>query len=357
MGNYSKNTWQDRVGVGLNKFTDQNNNEYEFTPNPDEITQTGTPFSASWMNHIEDGIKTIDDRFSSSYNQLQLPMAGTKILAAGKSTINDGGFVALYDAAGTLRGAITAGADDANGEYLRLYDKNGNGNIYLFQDANGGRLQLNNTSGTRTIDAGTSSSGNGFITVKNSGNANEVAIGTLSDGGGSIFLYDENGSKRLMLAAGDETHDTEYLAMYGNDGETWKLKLTTSLNSYANQSLEIASPITTTGSANVILKAWGGGDGYYLAMVTSSRDKKTDIKTIDDPEEIIKKINPVSFKDKETGEPHLGYIAEEMAEACPILAVFVDGKPTSIEYDRVNVLLLKAVQDLYRRIEELEAKL
>jgi hypothetical protein len=56
---YQKNTWEDRTGVGLNKFTDQDGKLYEFTPTPDSITSVGTPFSAAWMNHIEEGIANI----------------------------------------------------------------------------------------------------------------------------------------------------------------------------------------------------------------------------------------------------------------------------------------------------------
>lgn len=57
---YTPNTWVDRVGVGLNRFTDQDGKQYEFTPNPVSITQIGTPFSAAWMNHIEQGIADAD---------------------------------------------------------------------------------------------------------------------------------------------------------------------------------------------------------------------------------------------------------------------------------------------------------
>lgn len=53
---YNKHTWVARQGIGLNKFTDQNGNRYEFTPSPDEVTQPGTPFSAEWMNEMEAGI-------------------------------------------------------------------------------------------------------------------------------------------------------------------------------------------------------------------------------------------------------------------------------------------------------------
>lgn len=51
---YNKHTWVARQGVGLNKFIDQNGNRYEFTPSPDEVTQPGTPFSAEWMNEMEE---------------------------------------------------------------------------------------------------------------------------------------------------------------------------------------------------------------------------------------------------------------------------------------------------------------
>lgn len=53
---YTPHTWQDRLGVGLNKFTDQDGNTYEFTPTPDSVTQVGTPFSADWMNELEQGV-------------------------------------------------------------------------------------------------------------------------------------------------------------------------------------------------------------------------------------------------------------------------------------------------------------
>ena len=51
---YTPNTWEDRIATGDNRFTDQDSNVYEFTPAPTYVQQNGTPFSAAWMNHIED---------------------------------------------------------------------------------------------------------------------------------------------------------------------------------------------------------------------------------------------------------------------------------------------------------------
>lgn len=56
MADYIANTWQDRVTVGGNRFTDQTGKAYTFTPAPEQVVTEGTPFSAAWMNHIESGI-------------------------------------------------------------------------------------------------------------------------------------------------------------------------------------------------------------------------------------------------------------------------------------------------------------
>lgn len=53
---YKKHEWKARQGTGLNKFRDQDGKLYEFTSAPDSVSQPGTPFSADWMNEMEDGI-------------------------------------------------------------------------------------------------------------------------------------------------------------------------------------------------------------------------------------------------------------------------------------------------------------
>lgn len=53
---YKKHEWKARQGTGLNKFRDQDGKLYEFTSAPDSVTQPGTPFSADWMNEMEEGI-------------------------------------------------------------------------------------------------------------------------------------------------------------------------------------------------------------------------------------------------------------------------------------------------------------
>lgn len=87
---YTKHTWVDRQGIGLNKFTDQNGNEYEFTPNPDSITQTGTPFSAAWMNNIENGL-------ADHINKMNTRLVNVSGIAPGTTLIGDYSSLSNYN--------------------------------------------------------------------------------------------------------------------------------------------------------------------------------------------------------------------------------------------------------------------
>lgn len=53
---YTPNTWVARQGTDLNRFQDQDGNFITLTQAPTEVITQGTPFSADWMNHIEQGI-------------------------------------------------------------------------------------------------------------------------------------------------------------------------------------------------------------------------------------------------------------------------------------------------------------
>lgn len=57
---YSKQTWTDLTGTGLNKYSiADSGNKKVLTWNPDEVTNAGTPVTAERMNHIEDGVYAV----------------------------------------------------------------------------------------------------------------------------------------------------------------------------------------------------------------------------------------------------------------------------------------------------------
>ena len=55
---YTKHNWQAREGTGLSKYTDTITGQVlNLQSTPDSVTQEGTPFTAEWMNEMEQGIE------------------------------------------------------------------------------------------------------------------------------------------------------------------------------------------------------------------------------------------------------------------------------------------------------------
>jgi len=90
----------------------------------------------------------------------------------------------------------------------------------------------------------------------------------------------------------------------------------------------------------------------------SSRRYKSDIRDITDAElGSVDDIRPVSFEHKgfTDGKRYVGMIAEEMAETNPAFVFFDrDGRADGIDYAKLTVLLIREVQKLKRRVQELE---
>lgn len=100
-----------------------------------------------------------------------------------------------------------------------------------------------------------------------------------------------------------------------------------------------------------------------LYVMTSSRRYKTDIEPIAlDPAAVLK-LQPVCFAWRDSGQPDIGLIAEDVADLVPELVIpDVDGQPNAVRYDKVALGLLEVVKsqrtqigDLQQRVERLEA--
>jgi hypothetical protein len=107
---------------------------------------------------------------------------------------------------------------------------------------------------------------------------------------------------------------------------------------------------TVTGTA-VLCSAAG-----QLGTISSSRRYKENI--VDMPEDVsIMHLRPVKFNYKTDvkKEMHYGLIAEEVQEDFEYLCFYnQEGEPESVKYHEMAVLLLKEVQRLNKRIEQLE---
>ena len=114
----------------------------------------------------------------------------------------------------------------------------------------------------------------------------------------------------------------------------------------ANPSNNILT-VKQNSSTDPIADAW---------TVYSSKRWKTNIESIDGALNKVQRLRGVSFDWKENGKHDIGLIAEEVGEVIPEIVVYEEnGKDAqSVDYSRLVAVLIGAVQEQQREIDELK---
>ena len=110
---------------------------------------------------------------------------------------------------------------------------------------------------------------------------------------------------------------------------------------------------------------WNGGSnqvctvsvqGYLnLANCSSSRRYKDEIENYAGGLEVLKNLRPVTFRWKSNGQKDVGFVAEEVNEAEPLLNNFNEkGEIEGVKYAQVTTVLVNSVKEQQTQIEKLE---
>jgi len=159
------------------------------------------------------------------------------------------------------------------------------------------------------------------------------ALGSDITGGGNIGLGDSAGSN-IMTA-----NNVICIGNFGRDvsNTTW-----------------INNIYQTTTQSGTTLPVIVSADGQLGTAASSERFKK-DIASMEKASEAILALRPVTFhyKTDTKGTPQFGLIAEEVAKVNPALVLpDKEGKPYTVRYDAVNVMLLNEFLKEHRKNEE-----
>lgn len=165
----------------------------------------------------------------------------------------------------------------------------------------------------------------------------------------------------------------------------------TSFNGSASRIVSVAA--TTTNTANTVVARNASGDftagtinvtnlsasqtvqgntvsvtnvsatnGNFSGIVTATDFNSTsdlllkeNIKSIENSLEVINELRGVSFNWKQTHKPSIGVIAQELEEVLPELVS--DGEIKSVNYNGLIGVLIEAVKQLSKELEELKANL
>lgn len=334
---YVKNTWKDRVGVGLNQWRDQNNNLLILTPAPASVTEIGTPFSAAWMNNIESGLEAVHDFFDpgigiigdSSVLRFDFEGTGEGLRIYSKRQMIDG---TLTGSRIVLQTAYPTNVETESDMYSSLFLYDGNEKQRVTVQANTG--------------------GNCGVGIRDPLGYTRVNLryGS-SEGFGELQLLTAAGSK-LVHAFSNEAGGQFQVC---NTSGVARFDLWIDGNDLAN--LSFSDIPSVANSANAVIYSIGGG-GYVVCKSTSLRKFKRDIEPITGAGEIVAALRPVRYKPLDRDEVHFGFIAEEVAAVCDELATRdADGALSGVNYDRVPAVLVAAAQDMYTRIKRIEEAL
>jgi hypothetical protein len=102
-----------------------------------------------------------------------------------------------------------------------------------------------------------------------------------------------------------------------------------------------------------------GGNFTVKGTITenSSIRYKKDIIGIESTSDRVELLKPVRYKKIENDAEEIGLIAEDVAELFPEVVKYDnEGRPDGVNYSRLSVILLKAVQELTERVNKLENK-
>jgi Chaperone of endosialidase len=226
----------------------------------------------------------------------------------------------------------------------------GIGNIAIGSQTIGGP----GSGGGRNVGVGNSA------LYSNAGTGN-VGIGysalSSSTGDYTIAIGDQAGSGKF----GANNYNIYVGASVGQSGSTESN--TIRLGDNSNYTRFFAGGIRgiTTGVANAVNVVIDGQG--QLGTVSSSRRFKTDIQDMAAASSNLMRLRPVTYRYKQPyadGSMPIDYglIAEEVAEVYPDLVAYTsDGQVETVQYHKVNAMLLNEVQKQHREIGELKARL
>jgi len=107
----------------------------------------------------------------------------------------------------------------------------------------------------------------------------------------------------------------------------------------------------TTGSDHLCINA-----SNRVAACSSSLRYKTHLAPYRNGLDILNRLSPISFTWKDSGMRDVGFGAEDIEKINPLLVTYnKQGQVEGVKYDRINVVLVNAIKEQQKQIEELKS--
>ena len=315
----------------------------------------------------------------------------SKTTAAAQITIHssDGDDVVIGEATGTIAGLMSTTHHDKLDNIEASADVTDTANVKSALNANLGTLTIGDsndeitipgnltvTGTTTTNNVETVSTSNGVIFEGNVADANELTLlaGTVSadrtvtlpDATGTVALTSDIPTNNNQLTNGEgyissfditTQTDSKYLRSNANDTATGIISITnsTASTSKTTGALKVTGGVGISGALNV------GGD--VVAYASSDERLKDNIELISNPIEKVQSLKGVTWDWNSNADelqqslPNVGVIAQDVEKVLPQLVTDRDNGFKGVDYAKLTGLLIEAVKDQQKQIDELKSKL
>jgi len=197
------------------------------------------------------------------------------------------------------------------------------------------------------------------ITAKKDGTDDiDLAFLTQASGGTTAERMRIDSSGNLLLNTTDKT----------GGGQLGTSRFCLKINGAADNGILVHDTRTSSGTDNALVFVRGSSTVGTIQTSTSATAFNTssdyrlkeNIQPMKNGLERLNKLKPSKFNWKETGESSEGFIAHEVQEAGWLEGVSGnkdDEQMQMVDYGKITPLLVKAIQELSAKVEELESKI
>jgi hypothetical protein len=278
--------------------------------------------------------------------------------------------------------ANTTGSDNSFfGRLAGRYNTTGNHNSFF-----GAQAGVSNTVEHNNSFIGALSNGAAGITNATAlgyraqvSQSNSLVLGSIAGVNGAdayvnVGIGTQQPNRQLHLAGPnavfrmDRTVDTAsfLLVRTSASGVPWKTFLVGTNSSGSNQGEfiinDMGAAVGGAGSRRMTITNTGAvqftGTVSAAGFInTSSLGYKTNVRTFDHALETVNRLRGVRFDWKESGEPAVGLIAEEVAEVIPEVVALEGGAPSGVSYANLVAVLVEAVKEQQTELNVLKAKI
>ncbi len=157
----------------------------------------------------------------------------------------------------------------------------------------------------------------------------------------NLYMSGDGATKGINFGVDSTTSAESKLFISQYNGTTYLDRLT------INENGEVGINVLGQGGSTSLCR----NSLNYISTCSSSARYKSNVKDFRSGLSLIAKLRPVSFTWTQGGMPDLGLVAEEVADAEPLLTTTVGGRVEGIKYDRIGVVLINAVQEQQDQIQ------